>query len=144
FTTASRVSITAKAVVGDLRISKIEWGQTIVTATPRLVAGKPALLRVYALANAPGIAGVTVRAEGFHLGTSLGTLALKGPASPPTAEDAANPSQQYSAVVPAEWVAPGLSIHAAVDPDDLLGETDETNNALISSPDVGAGTVLEL
>ncbi|MFZ5471713.1 MAG: M66 family metalloprotease [Myxococcota bacterium] len=131
--------VTARAPVGDLSISKVEWGQSVISSTPRLVEGKPALLRIHALGDRANIAGVAVRAEGFRNGVSLGTVSLTGPASPPTAEVPGTLAQQYRGTVPDTWVAPNLEVRVEVDPGDTLAETDETNNTLTVQPTVGAG-----
>ena len=103
--------------VGDVRISKVEWGQVVVSEAPRLVQGKPALVRVHVLADKAGLAGVVVDAEGFTAaGVSLGKLALTGPASPPIAEVPTSLGQQWTATVPATWVEVGLELRLKVDP----------------------------
>src|SRR6185503_745342 len=56
------LEVTAQPQIGNLKISKVEWGQTVMTANPRLVAGKDALLRVYVLSERAGISNVTVKA----------------------------------------------------------------------------------
>lgn len=139
------LSLTAKQAVGDVRISKVEWGQSVIAETPRLVAGKAALLRVYVLGDKAGIGGVTAEVEGLDAqGVSLGKLPLTGPATAPTAEAPADLTQQYKATVPATWVAPGVELRVAVDPQDALPETDEANNLRSLKPLVGKGNVMEL
>ncbi len=128
--------------VGDLRISKVEWGQTTVTASPRLVAEKDALLRVYVLSERAGVTGVTVTATGTKNGTALGELTLTGPATVPTADNANDLNQQFRVVVPAAWVGGGLNVTVRVDPQNRLGESNETNNEQVLVPTVGKGSVL--
>lgn len=136
------IVVTALPQVGDLRISKVEYGQTVMSTAPRLVAGKDALLRVYALSERSGISGVTVKVEASSNGTALGELNLTGPGVAPTAENPADLSQQWRATLPAAWVGLGLSLRIRVDPSNLMGETNETNNEVISAPVIGAGNVL--
>jgi len=134
--------VTSMPQVGDLRISKIEWGQSTITTNPRLVAEKDALLRVYVLSQRPGITGVTVTATGTRNGTELGVLNLTGPATAPTADNANDLNQQFRVTVPAAWITAGLRITVRVDPQNALGETDEGNNESVLTPTVGRGSVL--
>lgn len=138
------LTVTVRAAVGDVRISKAEWGQTIVSERLRLVAGKPALLRLYVLADKPGLTGVTVDVEASANGATLGSMRAQGPASPPTTEVASDLSQQYRVTVPAEWVVAGVRITATVDKADAVPESNESNNVLALSPTVGTGNVLDL
>src|SRR6185436_8375264 len=63
-TTTKTVTLTAVMPVGDVRISKVEWGQSVVLTDLKLVAQKPALLRVHVLADHPDFMGVTVEVTG--------------------------------------------------------------------------------
>jgi PKD repeat protein len=140
----SVVTISAKLPVGDVRIGKVEWGQVVVSENPRLVQGKPALLRLHVLADKAGLTGVTVDAEGFtSAGVSLGKLTLAGPATPPIAEVPADLTKQWTGTVPAAWMEVGLEIRVKVDPADALPETDETNNAKSVKPVVGKGNTMQ-
>jgi hypothetical protein len=140
----SVIMLSARAPAGDVRISKVEWGQVIVSETPRLVEGKPALVRVHVLADKAGIAGVTVDAEGFNAaGVSLGKLPLVGPATAPLAEVPADLKQQWTGTVPAAWVEVGLELRLKVDPLDAIAETDEVNNSRSVKPVVGKGNLLQ-
>lgn len=130
--------------VGDLRLAKAEWGQSVISQDPRLVAGKAALLRLHVLADREGIEGATLRARVLTNGTLRGEVTLTGPATAPTAEVPGDLSQQWVGTVPASWVQPGLEVEAVVDPSDLLLETDETNNSMVLAPQVGASTVIPL
>jgi hypothetical protein len=94
----------------DVHISKIEWGQTIVSTTPRLVAGKDALLRVYVLGNHAGVTGTVVTVAGTHGSTSVGPLTLTGPSTAPTSEVPSDLSQQWRVTIPGSWIASGLSL----------------------------------
>jgi len=141
----SVITLTARAPVGDVRISKVEWAQSVVLETLRLVQGKPALFRAHVLGDKAGLANVVVEAEGFNAsGTSLGKLSLVGPAAPPVAVVPADLKQQWTATVPAAWVEVGLEIRLKLDPLDALPETDESNNALVVKPLVGKGNIVQL
>lgn len=122
--------------IGDVALRRAEWGQSVVLGDLALVENKQALLRLHVTASSAGIAGVEVTAHAYAGTADLGALAIIGPATPPTAEAPADLTRQYRATVPAAWVEPGLRIEVRVDPQNRLGETDETNNALTLVPDV--------
>ncbi len=144
-TTSSVVTLTARAPVGDVRLEKVEWGQSVVLENLRLVQGKPALLRAHVLGDTAGLGPLTVEAEGFTAaGVSLGKLPLVGPAKVPTAVVANDLAQQWTGTVPASWVEPGLEVRLTLDPADDLPETNETNNQRSLKPAVGRGSVLQL
>ncbi len=140
-TAQRKVTLTARMPVGDVRISKAEWGQSVFKTDLRLVEGKAAMLRVYVLADRAGLAGVTVRAEALQNGTVLGAIPLTGPATPPTAEST-DLAQSYRGVVSEAFVTPGVEVRITADPSDALPETNETNNELRITPVVGTGNVL--
>ncbi len=138
------ISLTVLRPVGDLRISQVDWGQTVMLREPRLVEGKRALLRVSVLATAPNLPGVVVEAEGRRGATALGKLTLEGPPAPPTSETLADLTKQYRILVPAEWIAPGLEVTVTLDARGAVPETDEANNVQVLTPQVGRGNVLHL
>ncbi len=141
----SVITLTARAPVGDVRISKIEWAQSIVLENLRLVQGKAALLRVHVLGDKAGLLNLVVDAEGFTAaGVSLGKLTLVGPSTPPVAVVPADLRQQWTATVPAAWVEVGFEIRLKLDPLDVIAETDETNNGSVLKPAVGKGNVVLL
>lgn len=140
--TVSITGTTAPALSVDVSIARVDWGQSVISETPRLVAGKPALLRVHVLSNASHTSGITVRATGTRNGTPLGTLTLAGPTTLPTAIQESSLSKSFTATVPASWIEPGLELQVLADADGAISETDETNNARVLTPDVGAGTIL--
>jgi hypothetical protein len=107
----------------------------------KLVASKPALLRVYATATTAGLS-TQVRATFSSGGNPLGTVTLDGPATVPTSVNQADLTQSYRTVLPANWVKPGLQVKLEVDPNNTVGESDEANNVSNITPTVGAGTVL--
>jgi PKD repeat protein len=142
---SSVLTLTSRAPVGDVRLEKVEWGQSVVLETLRLVQGKPALLRAHVLSDTAGLGPLTVDAEGFTAaGVSLGKLPLVGPARVPTAMATADLAQQWTGTVPAAWVEPGLEVRLTLDPADDLPETNETNNQRALKPAVGRGSVLQL
>ncbi|MEW5741709.1 MAG: M66 family metalloprotease [Myxococcota bacterium] len=128
---------------GDLRISRVDFGQSVVKETLALVEGKPALLRVSVLANEADLPA-RVAVEASKGGAALGSLPLTGPTLAPVAEDLSDLSKQYRVTLPPEWVTPGVRLEVKVDPDNALPETDEGNNTRAISPTVTRGHVLHL
>src|SRR5207302_1205535 len=57
------LQLTGAQPAAEIRISRVEWGQSVVSESPRLVEGKAALLRVHVLADRAGLGGITVDAE---------------------------------------------------------------------------------
>lgn len=121
----------------QVSIVKTEWGQSVLSSSPRLVAGKPALLRVYAVGAQAGLAA-SLSAD-VYLGTAFqGSLSLKGPATLPTGQ--ASPGDlggTYTATLPGNWVASGLEVR-------LYADSSRSSVLQTFKPAVGAGTVLYL
>lgn len=117
----------------DLRISRVEWGQSVFKENLKLVDGKQALLRVHVLADRTGLS-TTLRAQVFRGGAYQGDLTISGPASVPTSENPADLSQSYRGMVPANWVGTGLEVRLQADPDNALSESDESNNSRVLTP----------
>jgi hypothetical protein len=128
---------------GDVILSAVDFGQTVVKETLTLVEGKPALLRVTVLASDAGLA-TAVEVEARSGATVLGTKRLEGPATVPLTASAGDLTKAFRLMLPAEWVTPGLSLAIRVDPDDAMPETDEANNTRTVKPTVGRGHVLHL
>ncbi len=143
-TTNITATVNTSPATGDLSISKIEWGQSVIGTTPRLVAGKDALLRVYVLGTGSGMNGAVVKVDGTNGSTSLGELTLTGPSTTPTAEAPSDLTQQWHTVIPGSWIASGFSVAVHVDPNNQINETNETNNDQTLTPTVGSGNVLPL
>ncbi len=138
------VTLTGVMPVGDVRVSKVEWGQSVIATDLRLVGQKPALLRVHVLADRPNLSGITVEATGKLGATDLGKLTLTGPAQIPTAEVPADLTRQWTATVPLEWVEPNVEITLKLDTTNVLAETDEANNTQVLRPTVGKALVMQL
>lgn len=115
----------------DLTITHLGLFQTVQTATNSvsLIAGKPALLRVFAQATGaatPPVAEVTVRAQ--RGGTVLGSLTL-GPeavAAQPTTGDL---TSTFNFDLPPAWLAGDVTLTATIDAVNTLPETNESNNS---------------
>ncbi len=140
--TAKAPSVEYKSLVGDLRISRAEWGQSVFNNNVKLVAGKPALARAYVLGDRPNTQNIQVRATLWRAGAQVGTLPLQGPATLPLAEAQGDLLQTFRGIVPGDQVAPGLEIRFAVDPEDLAAETNEGNNSYSLFANVGEGPTL--
>ncbi|MBK7862760.1 MAG: hypothetical protein IPJ65_29950 [Archangiaceae bacterium] len=143
-TATKTLALTAVMAVGDVRISKVEWAQSVVLTDLKLVASKPALLRVHLVGDKATFSGVTVVATGKLGSQDLGMLTLTGPATVPTAEAPADLGKQWTVTVPADWVAQGLEVTVKADAADALPETDETNNVQVLKPLVGKANVMAL
>jgi hypothetical protein len=131
------------SVSGEVTILKAEWGQSVLKAYLRLVAGKPALLRVHLIGDRDGLPG-SLRGEVFQGSNRLGELTFTGPATLPTTINPAELAQTYRATVPANWVVVGMEVRLQADPSNQIGESNEADNRLILKPAVGIGTVLPL
>ncbi len=128
---------------GEVTILKAEWGQSVLKGDLRLVAAKPALLRVHLVGDRDGLPG-SLRGEVFQGSNRLGELSFTGPATLPTATNPAELNQTFRATVPANWVVAGMEVRLHADPSNQIGESNEADNHLILKPSVGIGTVLPL
>jgi PKD repeat protein len=135
------VTLTAVMAVGDISISRIEWGQTIVASNLKLVAGKPALLRVYVKSDT---AGLMLPSGGVTVTGPMGTLPLSGPSTVPMTDDPTDLSKQYTVTVPGDWIGAGLALDVKIDATDALPESNEQNNTQHLAPAVGKGNVMQL
>lgn len=107
----------------------------------RLVAGKPALFRVYAISSVTGLSA-QVQATFSNISGTLGTVTLSGPVTVPTSTNQSDLTQTYNTVLPASWVTSGLEVKVEVDPTNAVGESNEANNVQNVLANVGSGTVL--
>lgn len=127
------IAVSDAPPASDVHISKIEWGQTVISTNPRLVAGKDALLRVYVLGNHAGVTGTVVTVSGTHGSTSVGPLTLTGPGTAPTSETASDLTQQWRVTIPGSWIVNGLTLTV-----NAGGQTQTL------TPTIGAGNVLPI
>lgn len=101
-----------------LWIQDVEWGQSVVGPDLRLVAGKPALLRVLLLADRSGVPAPPVTATIQDAGGEpVDQLVLRGPEKVPAAigeGDLPGPSapsgSSYTALLPAPDLRPGMRV----------------------------------
>lgn len=138
----AELTVRGVAPVGDVRVVRAEYGQTVLSPTLKLVPGKAAMIRVFVLADTANLA-TTAALHRVVDGAVVETLPLVGPTTVPTVEDAAL-AATWVAKLPAAWIAPGLRLRVTVDEEDLLPESDETNNSLELSPAVGKANALAI
>jgi hypothetical protein len=127
--------------VGDVRVDSVSLGQTVVAPTLRLVEGKPALVLAQVVSDTPGLSNV-VQVVGRRAGQELGRVTMTGPATVPTT--AVDPTRQFRATVPAEWIRPGLELTVRADAMETLPESSETNNEARLTPAVSRRNALHL
>lgn len=129
----------------NLAIAKVEWGQSVLKETLRLVAGKEVLLRVHLVASpSPLSLSGPLAGAVYHGGTFQGNLTFTCPNPIPTATSPGDLATTCNATLPGPWVTSDLGVELRADPDNQVQETDETDNARTLTPQVGAGTVLHL
>ena len=102
--------------------------QTMSGAVP-MVAGRDAMLRVFALASGTNSAHPSVRARVYMNGALASTITVAAPAtSVPTVINEGSATASWNILVPGSLVQPGLSVLADVDPDNTTPEANETDN----------------
>jgi hypothetical protein len=102
--------------------------QTLNSTVP-LVAGRNAVLRVFALANTTNSVQPSVRARFFINGVLANTLTVPASAtSVPTALNEGSATASWNISVPGSLVQQGLSVLADVDPTAVIDESSETDN----------------
>jgi hypothetical protein len=122
-TAAAVVPLTVKVTGSSapsptLWIHNVEWGQSVVKPSLRLVGGKPALLRVQLLADRPGLASPTVTATiKDKNGVTVDTVDLEGPATVPTTVTEGDlptvstiSGSTYTALLPVKDVLVGMQV----------------------------------
>jgi hypothetical protein len=131
-TTTVTVSYTAVAnVTLNLRIDGLyltQSTQTYSSSVP-LVADRPAYLRVFVIANQTNTAkpGVRVQLSGPGGLAQTYTIAAPGETTPTQVQEGTLNSS-WNLPIPASLIKPGLSIVAEVDPNGVIGESNEGDN----------------
>ncbi|MGK5081327.1 IPT/TIG domain-containing protein [Janthinobacterium sp. HLX7-2] len=111
---ASRVAVNA-GTVSAYTLGSIDFAQVLsLNASDtalRLTLGKPAAVRVPVLAMQAGQASpvVTLYATAAN-GSNLGSIPMSGPALLPTAKSDYSFNGNFSAVLPAAWILPGVRV----------------------------------
>jgi len=120
-----------EAATQDLTIVHLGLFQTVQTASNSvsLVAGKPAMLRVYTQAfgaSTPPVAEVTVHARRGM--TSLGSLTL-GPHAVSAQPSLGDLNSTFNFDLPLEWLSGDVTLTATIDAVNTIPEMNEANNA---------------
>jgi len=143
-TTSLLVRVFSSPPAPDAWISRVEFAQSYFGESPRLVPGKPAVVRAHVLADSGSVTSPRVLLTATQGTSILGTLEMSGPVSLPTAEDPATLALSFTGSLPAGWVVNGAEIKIEVDPDESLTESDELNNAVRLRPTVANATGITL
>jgi len=130
------VSVTATYTGGpvttlNLRVAGVQLIQSTQRAdgSVPMVAGRDALLRVFATANSANTARPLVRVRLFQGATQVDSVDVSAPsASVPQVADTATLASSWNVLVPGARVTSGLSYQVMVDPGDAVAETSETDN----------------
>lgn len=109
-----------------------DFGQSVIKSNPRLVANREALVRVHVVADQSQVAPNGTLT--LHLGEQSQVINLTKPTNLPTLLQLTNLTRSYSAVIPANWVQPGLSLQVQL--------ANGLSKTLL--PVVGTGTVFYL
>jgi hypothetical protein len=152
----SQPSVPAGSVVVGagctVRSAGVEFAQVYAQSAgadyQRLVPDKETWVRAYVVAETAGTAAPIVRLTGFAGTTTLGTIAMTGPATlPQLAAGAAVPDSlrynealTFNASLPATWVGAGLRVRVEIDPDRRYGGPIVVD----ATPNVGAATRIDL
>ncbi|MDO8051761.1 IPT/TIG domain-containing protein [Janthinobacterium sp. SUN211] len=111
---ASRIAVNA-GTVSAFTLGSIDFAQVLnlnaSNTALRLTRGKPAAVRVSVLAAQAGQASpaVTLNATAAN-GSNLGSIAMTGPALLPTTKTDDSFNGNFSAVLPAGWILPGVRV----------------------------------
>jgi hypothetical protein len=95
-----------------------------------LVKDRSGYLRAFVIANQANSSTPQVRVRVYDSSpTLIQTYTISSPgASVPTSIDESSLSKSWNEIILGALVQPGYSVRVDVDPDDLIAETDETNN----------------
>lgn len=118
--------------LASITFAGFDFGQSVVKSNPRLVANREALVRVHVLADSAQTAPAGTLT--LNLAEQTQVITLTKPTSLPTLLQLTSLTRSYSAVIPASWVQPGLSLQVQ-----LANGLSRT-----LAPVVGNGTVLYL
>jgi hypothetical protein len=129
-------AVTCSATSLNLRVDGWEITQSVQSqddAVP-LVADRDGFIRVFVLANQANSATPGVRVRLFNDGILSSTLTIPAPGpSTPQARDEGKLASSWNVKIPHELFRPGLTVLADVDPDNLIAETNESDNSFPAS-----------
>lgn len=106
--------------------------QTYGNTVP-LVAGKDGFIRVFGRATQPNAAPVQVRVKFFVGNTLVNTMMLTNTNGVPLVPDQGQMTTSWNGLVLGQFIQPGLTILADVDPSNAVVEGSETDNSFPSS-----------
>ncbi len=115
----------------DLSIDSLEITQAVQTPNNSvpLVAGRPAIVRVYAkYTGTTAPVSVTVSLTGARGGLALPPVTL-GPQAVSAAPSRATYSSSFNLPLPTDWLSGTVTMTATVDSEKIEDEADETNNS---------------
>ena len=106
------VTVTSSSANAATWIERVEWGQTVMGSTLKLVPGKPALLRLHVLADRPGASLPVITAVVKNGNATVATLPLTPPAltSTPTETSEGYLATTYTATLPSANVFSGMTV----------------------------------
>ncbi|HXI21041.1 MAG TPA: hypothetical protein VNH46_08155, partial [Gemmatimonadales bacterium] len=116
----------------NLRIAGVQLIQSSQRAdgSVPMVGGRDALLRVFAVADSANTLRPAVRVRLFQGGTQVDSMDIPAPGgSVPLTADTSSLSASWNVLVPGARMKPGLQLQVVVDPEDVVPETDEGDNA---------------
>ena len=135
---AASVPVTVNYTRGDgplnLTIDGVTITQSVQTynGTVPLVAGRNGFIRVFARANQPTTATAQVRVRFFVGETLVNTMMLTN-ASIPVTPDQSQLATSWNGIVLGQFIQPGLTILADVDPTNAVAEGSESDNTFPAS-----------
>ncbi|MDP1539435.1 MAG: hypothetical protein Q8L72_02120 [Moraxellaceae bacterium] len=134
-------TITGTARKDGLRISNVEWlqtvGQSAASATTRLVGDKPALVRVDLLSNSGDLAP-TRRELLVSDGSRCRSIPLQGPDRVPTSTNPDNLNTAYIATIPADLMRPNMSMTVVFDDNQGRSAAEAAQTRSTITPQVSA------
>jgi hypothetical protein len=119
----------------NLTIDGVTITQSVQTyaGTVPLVAGRDGFIRVFARANQPTTATAQVRVKFFVGNTLVNTMMLTNGSPVPISPDQSQLTTSWNGIVLGQFIQPGLTILADVDPTNAVTEGSETDNTFPAS-----------
>jgi hypothetical protein len=131
----------------NFTIDAVTITQSIQTygGTVPLVSGRDGFIRVFARANQPNSSSVQVRVRFYVNGVLVNTMSLSSTGTGvPISPDQGQLASSWNGIVLAQFIRPGLTILADVDPTNVVAEGSETDNSFPTSGTPGAVDVRDV
>ena len=129
--------VISRLVYTDLTVSSLEFTQAVQTSTNSvpLVAGRPAVLRIYPHTNTIDlIQGVSVAITATRNGQPLaGSPLTAGPGNVVVNPARSDINSSFNVRLPSEWLSGVVALQITIDPSNAIEEKDETNNTYSTS-----------